>query len=713
VDALGLTWSDLFPQDTNTSWKPWDGTEVDRYTYTDADGAVLFDVVRYEMRDTSHPACGQKEFMQQAYLPSHPDAGGYGRPDGYVNGRGKHDVDAVLYRLPEVIEQVEAGKAVFVVEGEKDVHTLEGAGFVATTPPQGAGQWKRSYTDVLEGAHVVILPDNDQPGRKHARSIAEALSETAQSVRVVELGDVPPKGDVTDWMGRGHTADELEKLAASQNEWQPSGGDGIASQPELTTQDVEKSKGVFWYVDEKAERLRIDRLALVDYLESAGFGKAYLEDELESTLIHVADESVVRRTSAERIRDHVKDRVSRLSDGSAPEGYTAADVRRTLLKGAHIYFSASVLKDLPEIDLQFKRDTADEAFFYFRNGFVEVTAESFTRHDYDDLDGHIWEEQIIDRAFQSMIGDRSVYDSDWHQFLSSITGGDNQRRRALDSAIGYLLHGYRDPAVSKAVVFMDQKDTDVANGRTGKSLVAKAIGEVTPSTRVDARNFSFDSRFAFQSVELGTRVVDFNDASKRFDFDRLFSCVTDDWQVERKGRDRVTISFDEAPKIIISTNYVLEGEGASFEDRVFQVEFAPHYTTDNRPIDEFGHRFFDEWTSKQWDAFYNLMLASVRAYLRDGLQDYDRVNVPVRRLKQNTCNDFAEWVLDFIDHNREYEKDALWRTFREAYEPDYDDLSKRRMGKWLASYSRIYNLELSESKRRVDKRRIRYVTFKE
>ncbi|PEN10366.1 hypothetical protein CRI94_17260 [Longibacter salinarum] len=233
VHALGLEWSDLFP----TDWKPWDGTEVDRYTYRDADGAILYDVVRYEMRETSHPACGEKKFMQKAYLPDHKDSD----RNGYVFGRRKYEVPPVLYRLPEVLEQAKAGKRVFVVEGEKDVHTLEDAGFVATTPPQGAGKWKDSYTGALEGAHVVILPDNDQPGRKHARAVAEEVSRVARSVRVVELEDVPRKGDVTDWMNHGHTSDELRQMVQDTAEWQPSQGDGTTSEPELTVQEVEPS----------------------------------------------------------------------------------------------------------------------------------------------------------------------------------------------------------------------------------------------------------------------------------------------------------------------------------------------------------------------------------------------------------------------------------------------------------------------------------------
>jgi P4 family phage/plasmid primase-like protien len=196
----------------STSWKPWEGTEADRYTYEAAYGEPLFDVVRYEMRDEEHPACGEKTFVQQAYLPEHEDAGDKGCPEGYVWGRKKHDIDPVLYRLPEVMKASSDDRFVFVVEGEKDVHTLEEWGFTATTNPQGAGKWQPQHTEALEGAHVVILPDNDPQGREHGRMVAQEVLPVAESVRLVELPGLPKKGDVTDWAQENGSPEKLKKL---------------------------------------------------------------------------------------------------------------------------------------------------------------------------------------------------------------------------------------------------------------------------------------------------------------------------------------------------------------------------------------------------------------------------------------------------------------------------------------------------------------------
>jgi predicted P-loop ATPase len=122
----------------------------------------------------------------------------------------------VLYRLPEVL----AAQRVFIVEGEKDVETLRALGYVATTAAMGAKtQWAKEYAamwqEPLKNKDVVLLPDNDEPGRKHMHQAQKHLTGHAQSVRYLELPNLPEKGDVSDWFKAGHTPEELEALLAA------------------------------------------------------------------------------------------------------------------------------------------------------------------------------------------------------------------------------------------------------------------------------------------------------------------------------------------------------------------------------------------------------------------------------------------------------------------------------------------------------------------
>lgn len=189
-DLLGVQWR-----------QPANSVET-RYRYADKDGAVLFEVVR-----RGNP----KRFVQCR----RDGAGGW-----TWNTKG---IRKVLYRLPEVLSAVQQGGTIYLVEGEKDADNLAGIGLVATTNPGGAGKWKADYTETLRGARVVVLPDNDEPGRNHADKVAAALQGIAKEVRVVRLPGLGPGGDVSDWMTTTdrHGADEeairteLEQLVAA------------------------------------------------------------------------------------------------------------------------------------------------------------------------------------------------------------------------------------------------------------------------------------------------------------------------------------------------------------------------------------------------------------------------------------------------------------------------------------------------------------------
>jgi len=165
---------------------------VEVYEYRDRDGAPLFQVVRYDPKD----------FRQR-------------RPDGRGGWEWRlGQVRRVLFRLPELIEAIGQGRTVYIAEGEKGVNALASLGVAATCSPGGAGKWSSEYNSALAGADVVILPDNDEPGDRHAEQVAAAVRPLARSVRVLSLPGLPLKGDVADWIAAGGTAAQLEDLAA-------------------------------------------------------------------------------------------------------------------------------------------------------------------------------------------------------------------------------------------------------------------------------------------------------------------------------------------------------------------------------------------------------------------------------------------------------------------------------------------------------------------
>lgn len=162
------------------------GELVAEYPYTDEFGRVLYKKQRFE----------PKNFRVSSPGPSGEFVSG-------INGSRR-----VLYRLPEVI----AAEWVLVLEGEKDCETARTLGFVGTCNHAGAGEWEVSYSRTLAGKNVVIVPDNDDPGREHATQVRTSVFPFAKSVRVLELPGLPEHGDLTDWVTGGGAAAELRDL---------------------------------------------------------------------------------------------------------------------------------------------------------------------------------------------------------------------------------------------------------------------------------------------------------------------------------------------------------------------------------------------------------------------------------------------------------------------------------------------------------------------
>jgi len=164
-----------------------------QYDYFYEDGTPAFSVFRFEEEGRN------KTFRQWHY--------DYQAGQWIQNVQG---VRLVPYNLQAVIE----AKTVFIVEGEKDVLRLKDLGLVATTNPMGSGKWKDEYGQFLKGKKAIILADNDRPGREHAEDVKAKIKPFVDSVRLVELPGLPPKGDVSDWLDAGGTIDQLREIVA-------------------------------------------------------------------------------------------------------------------------------------------------------------------------------------------------------------------------------------------------------------------------------------------------------------------------------------------------------------------------------------------------------------------------------------------------------------------------------------------------------------------
>lgn len=179
MDALGIA-GNKRPQ-PKARTKPPRGKPVKIYNYTNADGILVHQTLRYEPKAFSQ--CQPDPTKPGEYLP-------------HLRG-----ITPVLYRLQEVLQAVAAGSTILICEGEKDADTAVELGYVATTCAMGAKKWRPSYSQTLNGADVIILPHQDTAGKAHELQVVPALTRVGCTIRVVNL----PAKDLTEWVEAGNT----------------------------------------------------------------------------------------------------------------------------------------------------------------------------------------------------------------------------------------------------------------------------------------------------------------------------------------------------------------------------------------------------------------------------------------------------------------------------------------------------------------------------
>lgn len=167
------------------------------YQYKDLSGRVIYETCRFQ---------NPKDFRQR-------------QPDPARSGEYLWHLNGIAEIIPYNLQAVSRTDTVYIVEGEKDVETLARHSLVASCNPMGAGKWWDSMTPYFNGKAVIILPDNDDPGRTHGALVASKLKPVAKSILIVTLPDLPPGGDVSDWLtgGSGRTKDDFLQVVEKQS----------------------------------------------------------------------------------------------------------------------------------------------------------------------------------------------------------------------------------------------------------------------------------------------------------------------------------------------------------------------------------------------------------------------------------------------------------------------------------------------------------------
>jgi hypothetical protein len=447
--------------------------------------------------------------------------------------------------------------------------------------------------------------------------------------------------------------------------------------------DEENKEQKFWTKSDKGV-IKVVHILFKQFLEDNGFYKFCPEGSKNYVFVKVTN-NLIDHTDEKQIKDFVLNHLIELDDASI-YNYFADNTR---------FFREEFLSLLSTIDIYFIEDTKTTSYLYYKNCAIKVTKDSLDVLDYIDLGGYVWKDHVINRNFTKC----DYSGSDYKKFIGNICKQQEDRKLSMESTIGFLMHGYKNLSYCPAVILNDEVISDNPEGGTGKGIFMNALAQMKKVVTIDGKSFYFERSFAYQLVSADTQILVFDDVKKAFDFERLFSVVTEGLTLEKKNKDAIKIPFSKSPKIAITTNYAIKGAGNSFVRRKWELELHQHYNKNFSPLDEFNKLMFGDWDDAEWCRFDNYMINCLQIFLRKGLVQSKFVNLKIRQLSAETCHDFIEWcgIINGTTENEKLKIDTrvslqdCYFDFIEQY-PDYGPkakltISRIKFNKWMVAYA--------------------------
>ena len=327
--------------------------------------------------------------------------------------------------------------------------------------------------------------------------------------------------------------------------------------------------------------------------------------------------------------NHKTDLVSFLEGEINETGSEADAVRNKIARDNTNIIQSSFLLLEPN-PLIFYKDTKTSFGLPFKNGFYffdEVEKLEIKRKEYSDVNGFFIKHKIQEQSFEY-----TTEKGDFELFIQRISTGkkhhtdfvqsDFDTINAFYSMFGYLCHNQKRRDTSKAIVLTDEgADDETRNGRRGKSLVGESIKQITKTLQKAGDEFRGDYIHNYAELDKSYNCYLVDDVPAKFNFNHLYTPITQGINVQPKGKQAVQIEFEDSPKFLITTNWLIryDENEASTNARFVEYKIKPYYNQFFTPFDEFGKLFFDDWDGVEWNKFFSFVFRCVHLYLNRGL----------------------------------------------------------------------------------------------
>jgi hypothetical protein len=271
----------------------------------------------------------------------------------------------------------------------------------------------------------------------------------------------------------------------------------------------------------------------------------------------------------------------------------------------------------------------------FKNGLFryDKTTKEISKINYFDVDGFFAEHftQGIDFEYN----DTEI--SQFERFLTiASTGKDSDltkveltKAKEFFKMFGYMIHQYKDPAFTKAIVLSDiGANNEDRNGRRGKSLLLDGISKVRKSLFKGGDDFDAEYTFVWDDLKKDIDTYQIDDVPASFNYNALYTPITNNINCARKGTKAEEINKKDTPKFIITTNWSfrVDKNNSSTQGRFIEYQFTDFFNNNRTIRDFFGCTFFDDWDSKEWNLFYSFAFKCVAFFLEESLVqvEYDK-----------------------------------------------------------------------------------------
>lgn len=588
---------------------------VATYDYTDPDGNLLFQVCRMDPKD----------FRQRRPDPE--------KADEFIWGLG--GIKPVLYRLPEVI----TGQQLLICEGEKDADRLFDAGFTATTCPMGAGKWRKSYNPYLKGKDIIILCDNDSAGHGHVAQVSNALWGVSRSIKVLPpFPDLPPKGDVSDWLDAGHTAEDLRRLI---NSTEP-----LKEKPEPPPPSENKTNVMGtgperrFFIDGKFAPVLLCNEFTKHHDCVFNGSSFFLYQKAKGFWQQVHDNAI-----GQIIKEYL---------GIMATKGTIADAQKII-----------------EIECYTDSFKASSDFLNCTNGMLDISSRQLLPHD---------------RKYNSTIQIPSAYEPQatcpaWTKYLSELFPNCPGKIKTLQEFTGYAL--YPKNFIHKALF-------NIGAGSNGKSLFVNIISGLFGSKNISSVELhQMGNRFLLAELQHKALNICSEMDSQRKAQVNVFKQIVSGDTIQADIKNRNPISFRPTCKLIFNMNEppVITDRTFGFSRRIIVIQFDQKFEGENEDI------FLEDKLIKELPGILNWCL--------DGLNDVltnKRIHECEESHKEKEAflmalNPVKQFVEDCcsIDYNATITKQDLYLAYKHFCEES--NLQPLGRYKFYDQLSRDFNVD--------------------